>query len=60
MEAEGVVFQQGNFFLMQKFDTGPPGSKILLTWPGQTNTVFPLADLYTQHSVTNHPEDGEG
>ena len=60
MEAKGVILQQGNSFLMQKFDTGPPCSKILLTWPRQTDTVFPLADQHTQHSATSHPRDREG
>ena len=46
--------------LMQKFNTGPPCSKILLTWPRQTDTAFPLADQHTQHSATSHPRDRGG
>lgn len=59
MEAEGVVFQQGNLFLMQNFDMGPPWSKIPLTRPRQTDTVFPLADQHTQHSATSRPRGSE-
>lgn len=58
MEATGVIFQQGNLFLMQKFDTGPPCSKILLTWPRQTDTVFPLADRHT--ALCHQPSRRQG
>ena len=34
MEVDGIVLQQGNLFLMQRVDMGPPFSKILLMWPG--------------------------
>lgn len=44
MEAGRAVFQQGYLLVMQNVVMGPPSSKLVLTWPGQTNTMFSLAD----------------
>ena len=65
-ESKSPLYTSVSFFLsciqglMQKFNTGPPCSKILLTWPRQTDTAFPLADQHTQHSATSHPRDRGG